>query len=256
MADPLALHAVREAFTTIVNVATAAELGADVRDSHRRLQVGDWLGENGRTLGKHVRAVIGDTTTATPPASFGEDLVSGLTTALAIAGSEGNRLPAASAELWLALLGWLASRGFGGGPEVEDRGRLCRERFHRWGLHRLLHRAFRDIGLGDSVARRRTAAVAAIHTLPMWRPGGVAEADAIFASWMANRDARRALNLPPRPSVAPAADDGFRWFVGWTTWVAAVRLVEYPAAYGLAEPPILDWVAGITADLFEGPRMV
>jgi hypothetical protein len=89
-------------------------------------------------------------------------------------------LPAASAELWIALLGWLASRGFGGGPDVKDRGRLCRERFRSWGIDGVVDRAFGALGLANSIARRRTSAVAAIHSLPMWRPDGAADARAIL----------------------------------------------------------------------------
>ena len=37
--------------------------------------------------------------------------------------------------------------------------------------------------------------------------------------------------------------------VAWTTWVAAVRLAEYPPAYQRAREPMIDWVAALARDL-------
>jgi hypothetical protein len=235
--------AVQRAFATIVNVSTVGELRAGLSNRHRRRALLDRLREDGRALGTHAYALIDDPTTATPPASFAQDVVSGVNTALLLGPAA---LPADSGDRWLALLGWLASRGFGGGPAVADRGRLCRQRIRRWELERLIERGFGGLGLSAAAGHRRTSAVTAIHTLPMWRPDGVADAHAVLASWLGDEDARRALGFGPRSRVRLAA---LHWFIGWTAWVAAVRLVEYPAAYGLVDLPILDWIARIAKDL-------
>jgi hypothetical protein len=240
---------VQAAFEAIVSAPLAADLGASVGNVGLRRRLLHRLHVDGAALGARTYDLIGDARTATPGNDFRDDLVSGVTTAVGIADSEPAGLPTPTNEMWLALLAWLASRGFGGGPAVEDRGRRCRERMRSWGIEGLVRRAFRDLGLDADAARRRTAAVAAIHTLPMWRPDGVSDAPTVLASWRADRDARRALRLSPGRRAAPLDAGAFDWFVDWTAWVAAVRLVEYPPAYARAEPNVPHWVGRIAVAL-------
>lgn len=240
---------VRAAFQAIVNVLFAEELRVSVPGVDRRQRLVQRLAVDGAALGARTYDLISDVRTATPESDFRDDLVSGVMTALEIADSRPSDLPQPANQVWLALLAWLASRGFGGGPSVIDRGRRCRERLRRWGIEEAIGGAFLDLGLDSATAQRRTAGVAAIHTLPMWSPDGVADAPTVLASWRADRDARHALRVSPRHRVSSFAAETFGWFVGWTAWVAAVRLVEYPPAYGRADPPVLDWVGRIASAL-------
>jgi hypothetical protein len=240
----------RIAFATLVNADTAAALEAAPLGGVDEGRLLARLVEHARPLGVAAWDMIGEPHTSTPPDAFVADLASGVGTAIGIARDAGSAaLGPASRDMWLALLAWLASRGFGGGPGVTDRGRRCRDRLYRWGVDDVSRDAFRAVGLDGEMAERAVAAVAAIHVLPMWRPGGVGTAGAVLASWVADRDADRALGERAAGTDGHFAESRFSWFVALTSFVAAVRLIEYPIAYGPQAEPILDWVTRIATDL-------
>ena len=239
----------RGAFARLVNAETVAELEAAALGRVEEPTLLPRLGEHARLLGAAAHDLIGDPRTSTPPNAFAADLLSGVATAFSVARDPlATALGHASRDIWCALIAWLASRGFGGGPDVEERGRHCRERLYRWRVDAVIGDAFRAIGLDRESADRATAGVVAIHQLPMWRPGGVADASSVLESWLRSGDAVLALGGEPREPDGFDAS-AFRWFVTLTSWVAAVRLVEYPTAYGQTTPPILDWVTQVAAGL-------
>jgi hypothetical protein len=122
---------------------------------------------------------------------------------------------------------------------------------HEWGLGDVVAEALRDTGRTQAQARRGAEAVAAIQELPMWSPNRpTADASAVLASWLADGGTRHALEVQPdRDGVERFDTAAYDELAGWTTWVAAVRLAEYPQAYQGASAPMLVWVTAMHREL-------
>jgi hypothetical protein len=240
------------AFANIVNAKAATELSTLESDAAGRLGVPtDQMSRDARRLARAVRDLVGSHGRTTPIDDFVVDLESGLSWATRLARDPAARiLPPLNPTVWLALLAWLAIRGMGGPPDVPDRNRRCRQRMIDWELDNIVNLAFREIGLDDRAASRATEAVAAIQELPMWSPDrNTADASAVIASWLVDEGGRRALDVRRHRSVDRFAAEAYGELVTWTTWVAAVRLAEYPRAYQRAREPMIDWVAALSRDL-------
>jgi hypothetical protein len=200
-------------------------------------------------LGTQLESLIGPAGDPTPSAEFANDLRSGVETALQLVpDAESLGLARPGRSTWLALLAWLSARGLGGQPHVADRGRRCTERLTDFGLDIEIRRAFASIGHGDAWAAE---AIGAILELPMWRPGGASTAEAIIGHWLS--DGRMQHVLGVRRATSGAKLDAARYdeMIDWFSWVALIRLIEYPPAYDRNVPPATTWVAGITARLRE-----
>jgi hypothetical protein len=239
----------RRLYAAMVSGATADALLSATHDPPSQSPSIDDLLRDAERLGAELEGLIGPRGDPTPSAEFAADLQSGVQTALALAPAAnelGFSRPGRS--IWLALLAWLAARGLGGGPHVADRGRRCRERLREFGLDAEIERAFASIGHGDGLA---PGAIGAILELPMWRPAGASSADAIIGHWLSDAGMRRVLGV--RRAMGSAEFDAARFadMVDWFSWVALVRLTEYPPAYGRTEPPVSGWVADIAARLRE-----
>jgi hypothetical protein len=209
------------------------------------------MSRDARRLARAVRDLAGPHGRPTPVDDFVADLESGLSWAMRLARDPAARiLPPLNPTAWLALLAWLAIRGLGGPPEVPDRNRRCRQRMIDWGLDNIVNLAFREIGLEREAASQATEAIAAIQELPMWTPDRrSADAPAVLASWLADDGARRALDVRRHETGDRFATEAFEALTVWTTWVAAVRLAEYPRAYQRPAEPMIDWVAALSRDL-------
>lgn len=243
---------IRERFARLVTANAATALaGSASRDPARA--AGDLLGElaeRSRGLGTAVERCLGPAGAPTPAEAFEADFRSGIETALSIAPQLASAdLSADDPETWLALLAWLAGRGCGGGPEVRDRGRRIRRRLHAWKLDELMTRAFVRSGRDELAARRASETVLAIHELPMWRPGGIADPAAVLESWLADAGLRRSLHLHRGRAASDFSAEGYSDLVTWTTWVAATRLAEYPQAFEPSSGPMLAWVMDLGGGL-------
>ena len=250
------LEPLHTAFARIVSSRTAADLAALQVDVTRPVGAYlDRLGRDGRPLADAVRLLLArEEGSATTLDEFVADLQSGVSWAIRLARDPRARLlPQLNVYVWLALLAWLAVRGFGGPPDVPDRNRRCRQRMHDWHVHGVVRSAFRDAGRDAEAASRAADFVAGIQELPMWAPvGGAADASAVIASWLADRPVRRALgvnDLEGRGDRPHFDYEAYDELVAWTTWVAAVRLAEYPQAYRGGDRPMIDWVTELSRDL-------
>ena len=233
---------------TLLGMAREAWDSADERDGGLRERLVEDAGE----LGRAVHTFGAEQSRTTPVEHFVSDLDGGLSLAVRFSSDPGARsLPRPDSDLWLMLLGWLALRGLGGPSGTPDRNLRCRERMRDWGLDALIAAAFRQLGRTDAGAKRGTEAVAAILTMPMWSPNRpTADVSAVLASWLGNEDARSAMGIHrPQRQVDRYDSEAFRELVAWTTWVAAIRLAEYPPAYERAKPPMLEWVTAISRGL-------
>ena len=227
----------RSLYAVIVNGEMADQVAG--ADPTARARLADRVEDVGVQLGGVVERIVGASGDPTPAVAFGRDLRSGVTTAMSLASTA---LPVGLGTLdepaGLAILAWLGARGLGGGPHLPDRGQRCHLRFAELGLRGEAERAFDAIGRDGQVA---AAVVAAILRLPMWRPDGRSHPQAILADWRADPDLRLGLAR-------------FDEIVAWTAWVALIRLVEYPPAYGHADPPVGAWVGSMAQRLREiGP---
>ena len=251
------VDAIHRRFARIVSAETANELqamtrrgtcGACERDAGLREQ----LIEDARKFGRAVHELGAEDGSLTPVEHFVSNLDDGLSLAAGLCSdSEAGALPPPSRDLWLTLLAWLALRSLGGPSGTPDRNLRCRQRMRDWGLDKIVIAAFRQIGRSEAGAKRVTDAVAAILEMPMWSPNRpTADASAVLASWLANDDARRALRISrPRKGHERYDPEAFEELVAWMTWVAAIRLAEYPQAYDRANEPMLQWVTGISREL-------
>ena len=253
----LVLEPLRAPFARLVSAETAGEAdaiaGAGSEGHDREAEIAALVGrlsEDARQLGKAVSELLREAGEPTPVAEFVDDLRAGVAIGLRLAAEEvPASLPAPDRATWLALLAWLASRGLGGGASVPDRGRRCRARLRDWRLDDSIAGGFRQLGRDESAAWRATEAVLAIQELPMWRPGGASDAPAVLEAWLADEGVRRALHVHRYQDVEWFDGDAYGELVSWTTWVAAVRLVEYPEAYPRTAEPMLRWVARLGEDL-------
>ena len=239
----------------IVNAKAADKLSTvGMLPSDEAFRVGgvtDQLRRDAHGLARAVQVMARRDGPTTPIDDFVADLESGVSWAIRLArGPAARVLPPLNPTIWLALLAWLAVRGVGGPPDVLDRNRRCRQRIREWQLGNVIALAFREIGRDDRGAGRATEVVAAIQELPMWSPNrGTADASAVIASWLADEGVRRALELRRHRRVEHLNTEAYDDMVVWTTWVAAVRLAEYPPAYQRASEPMIDWVAALARDL-------
>ena len=247
--------ALHPSFATIVNAKAADELSTiGMLPSDEAPRVGgvtDQLRRDAFRLARAVEVMAGRDDRPTPVDDFVDDLDSGVSWAIRLARDPAARvLPPLNPTVWLALLAWLAVRGVGGPPDVRDRNRRCRQRMREWQLDNIIALAFREIGRDDRAAERATEVVAAIQELPIWSPNrGTADASAVIASWLADEGVRRALDVRRHQRVEHFSAEAYDDMVVWTTWVAAVRLAEYPPAYQRAREPMIDWVAALARDL-------
>jgi hypothetical protein len=250
------LKAIHLAFRRIVNAETAVELsaiGAQASDWAAPLggPLWDRLGEAAGDLGTAARALAGLRGRPTPVVDFRSDLLSGVSWIIQLAHLPAARsLPRADQAVCLALLSWLAVRGFGGPPDVPDRNRRCRERMREWRLDEEIARSFGDIARAEPAARRGARFIGAIQVLPMWSPTRQAmDAPSVLASWFADDDTRDALLVRAEGGAERFDAEAYDELVGWTTWVAAVRLAEYPPAYQHPTEPMIDWVLALSGEL-------
>lgn len=251
----LLLEALHLPFARIVSAGTAAELAAS---ETLELDVTTRLGTTLESLHRHAhrlacaaRVLAGQEGDTTPVDDFVADLDSGVAWSMRLAREPATRvLPPLTLSVWLALLAWLAVRGLGGPPDVPDRNRRCRQRMHAWHLDGLVTLAFREIGRNDEAASRATDFVAGIQELAMWSPDGSAtDASAVIASWLTDPGVRRALEIRRHQGVERFSTQAFEELIVWTTWVAAVRLAEYPQAYRRQGMPMIQWVSELSGDL-------
>jgi hypothetical protein len=250
------LKAIQLAFRRIVNAETAVELsaiGAQASDWAAPLggAVRDRLGEAARDLGSAARAVAGVRGRPTPVEDFRSDLLSGASWTIELARLPAARsMPRADEAVCLALLSWLAVRGLGGPPDVPDRNRRCRQRMRDWRLDEEIARSFGDIGRAEPSGWRAARFIGAIQVLPMWSPNRQAmDAPSVLASWFADDDTRDALLVRAEGGAERFDAKAYDELVGWTTWVAAVRLAEYPPAYQHPTEPMIDWVLALSGEL-------
>lgn len=252
MIDPI-----QRQFARIVSAETAIALSGMTRQAWegagepygnlRKQLIGD-----ARGLGRTVHKWGAEPGPLTPVEHFVSNLDDGLSMAIRLnSDSEAQGLPAPSQELWLTLLAWLTLRSLGGPSGTPDRSLRCRQRMRDWGLDEVVVAASRQIGRTDAAAKRVTEAVAAVLVMPMWSPNRTAaDTSAVLASWLADDDARRALGIhQPRDSGDRYNIEAFEELVTWTTWVAAIRLAEYPQAYERPNEPMLHWVTRLSREL-------
>jgi hypothetical protein len=250
------LKAIHLAFRRIVSAETAVELaaiGAHASDWAAPIggAVWDRLGEAARDLGTAARALAGVRGRPTRVEDFRSDLLSGVSWTIQLARLPAARsLPPADEAICLALLSWLAVRGLGGPPDVPDRNRRCRQRMRVWGLDEEIASSFGDIGRVEPAARRAARFIGAIQALPMWSPNRQAiDAPSVLASWFADDDIRHALRVRAGAGAEPFDAEAYDELLAWTTWVAAVRLAEYPPAYQHPTEPMIDWVLALSGEL-------
>jgi hypothetical protein len=249
------VEALGPVFANIVNAKAATRLSTigmhESGGAGRLAFPTDQLRRDAGRLARAARDLAGPHGRPTPVDDFVADLESGLSWTTRLARDPAARvLPPLNPTVWLALLAWLAIRGMGGPPEVPDRNRRCRQRMIEWRLDNIVNLAFREIGLDDLPASRATEAVAAIQELPMWSPDrNMADASAVIASWLADEGVRRVLGVRRNRSVDSFVTEAYDELVAWTTWVAGVRLAEYPQAYQHGAEPMIDWVAALSRDL-------
>jgi hypothetical protein len=230
------------------NVTWEAWAGEGAPDGDLRQQL---IGE-AREFGRAVHESGAEDGPLTSVEHFVSNLDDGLTMAIQFSSdADARALPPPSRDLWLTLLAWLALRSLGGPSGTPDRNLRCRQRMHDWGLDEIVVASFRQIGRTETAARHATDAIAAILVLPMWSPNRpTADASAVLASWLENDDALRSIGIHrPRDSGDRYDLEAFEELVTWTTWVAAVRLAEYPQAYERANEPMLAWVTEISRGL-------
>lgn len=248
-------EALHPPFARIVSVATADQLQAlHARDGdHERDLVAHLkrLRHDARLVAQGTEALAGGSGATTPVDDFVADLESGISWGIRLArDTDARRLPRLARSVWLALVGWLAVRGLGGPPGVPDRNRRCRERMHDWRLDQVTADAFRQAGRDHIAAVRAAEAVAAIQELPMWTPDGRAsDASTVIASWLADPGVREVLDMRRDGAVERYDEEAYRELVAWTTWVAAIRLAEYPTAYHRPSQPMIDWVTALSEAL-------
>jgi hypothetical protein len=249
------LKALHVPFARIVSAGMAAELAAsETFQSDVTPHLGaslDNLHREARRLARAVQVMAGEEGETTPVDDFVSDLDSGVSWIIRLAREPAARvLPPLTLSLWLSMLAWLAVRGMGGPPYVPDRNRRCRQRMHAWHLDGLVTLAFREIGRDDAAASRASDFVAGIQELPMWSPDrSTTDASAVIASWLEDAGVRRALDVRRHQGVERFSTEAFQELVVWTTWVAAVRLAEYPQAYRRRSMPMIQWVSELSGDL-------
>ena len=241
-------------FATIVNVKVAYELSAigmlQSDEAGRAAVLSHQMRRNARRLARAVQVMAGRQGRTTPIAEFVADLDAGVSWAIRLARDPDAHFLRLSPNVSLALLAWLAVRGMGGPPDVPDRNRRCRQRMREWQLDTIVAMAFREIGRNDGAAEQATEGVAAIQELPMWRPNGdTADASAVIGSWLTDDGVRRALDVRRHGRVEHFNAEAYAEMVVWTTWIASVRLAEYPQAYLRTSEPMVDWVATLSRDL-------
>jgi hypothetical protein len=251
------IDAIRMSFARIVRAETATELLAMTEQAW----AGGGEGSRGlrkqlladaRRFGRSVHELGAVDGPETSVQHFVSNLDDGLSLAVQLSSdADADGLPMPSRDLWLTLLGWLSLRSLGGPSGTPDRNLRCRQRMRDWRLDEIVVTAFRDLGRNSAAATRVAEAVAAILLMPMWSPHRpTADASAVLASWLATDDARRALRISqPRSGDERYDIEAFEELVVWTTWVAAIRLAEYPQAYQSANEPMLHWVAGLSGEL-------